>query len=183
MAGWRRDQAWRTTGLRFLPPSPNIRTPRSALLYAGIGGFEATNVAVGRGTRRPFELFGAPWMDGPAMAARLAARPLPGFRFRAARFTPTRDRDAGVSCSGVAIDVTDEIAARPVDLFLEAFWLLRELHPTAFQPRWAELPRITGSSALEALDRSGAPVDDALRLAHDGAARFLQDRKPYLLYE
>jgi uncharacterized protein YbbC (DUF1343 family) len=180
--GWSRNVWWEKTGLPFLPPSPNIRTPKTALLYGGIGIFESTNVAVGRGTPTPFELFGAPWMDGKEVARRLNALRLPGVRFKAARFTPQRDRYAGEPCSGVRVIVTDRDLIRPVDIFMHAACLLRELSPAEFQPRWEEMPRMVGSREFERLYKSGASAEEILKWTHQSAESFLKQREPFLLY-
>jgi N-acetylmuramic acid 6-phosphate etherase len=183
MEGWRRDMIGSETGLKFNPPSPNIRTPDEALLYPGIGCFEATNVSVGRGTDHPFEVFGAPWMDGEALAAKLAAANLPGIQVAPVRFTPKKDLYAGKECRGVRIKVTDPKAARPVDLFIRAAWILRDLPPKEFEPRWTEMPLVTGTAAFETLFKSGAPVEDYLQKEGEDVRRFMEQRKPFLLYE
>jgi len=183
MKGWKRKNLWKDTGRRFVPPSPNIRSPKAALLYCGIGAFEATNVSVARGTKTPFELFGAPWMDGPRLADRLNALALPGIKFKAARFTPRSDLYAGLSCGGVRLLVMDESAVRPVDVFIHAVCLLRELHAAEFQPRWPEMPYVVGSRDFETLYKTGEPADQILQRLHAGAAEFLKTRLPYLLYE
>lgn len=91
MRGWKREWLWAQTGLRFVPPSPNIRTPLQALLYTGMGMFEATNVSVGRGTETPFEVVGAPWINGKVLAARLNELKLLGLSFEETAFTPQRE--------------------------------------------------------------------------------------------
>ena len=183
MEGWRRDMSWPETELKFLPPSPNIRTPEAALLYPGIGAFEATNVSVGRGTDRPFEMFGAPWMDGEAVAAKLAAANLPGIKVAPVQFTPKKDLYAGKECRGVRIMVTDPKAVRSVELFLRAAWILRDLHPKEFEPRWTEMPLVTGTSAFETQFKSGAAVEEYLKKEAEDVRRFIEERKPFLLYE
>lgn len=183
MEGWRRSMTWKETGLAFQAPSPNIRTPLTALLYTGIGAFESTNVAVGRGTSRPFEQFGAPWMNGKAVAARLAAAKLPGVRFEPVAFVPAKDRYLNERCSGVRIHVTDERKVRPVDIFARAAFLLREMYRDNFEPRWPEMPRVTGGARFENLMKSAASVEDYLALVHADAERFAAERKAVLLYE
>lgn len=180
--GWVRQARWPDTGLPFVPPSPNIRTPTTALLYPGIGMFEATNVSVGRGTDEPFERFGAPWMNGPEMARRLDALALPGFRFYQTFFTPAADLYAGEVCSGVRIVVTDAQAARPVDVFVHGVWMLRELSPKEFLPRWEEVARVTGDRQLELAYRGNRPVESVLKHFREGAERFRKDRDSFLLY-
>ncbi len=92
MKGWKRHMWWDETGLEFLPTSPNIRNLTAATLYPGIGSFEATNVSVGRGTTKPFEHFGAPWIDGRELANRITLVNLPGVEVKKTKFTPRKDR-------------------------------------------------------------------------------------------
>lgn len=182
MTGWKRDQLWEDTDLPFVPPSPNIPTPTAALLYAGIGMFEATNVAVGRGTDTPFERIGAPWMNGAVMARRLNDLKLPGVLFFQTIFQPEKDLYQGQMCSGVRIKVTNPLTVRPVDIFVHMAVLLRELSPKDFQPRWDEMARVTGSHDFEALYKFNKPAEDILNLFHKSSDQFLKDRQAYLLY-
>src|SRR5207248_2099634 len=132
MIGWSRTQLWDDTGLDFVPPSPNIRTPDQALLYAGIGMFEATNLSVGRGTSSAFLLIGAPWIKGKNFVKRLALTALPGVKFKRAIFTPDKELYEGELCSGVRIYITDAALVRPTDLFVHVATILRELYPNEF---------------------------------------------------
>ncbi len=108
MEGWQRSMRFAETGLPWVPPSPNIPTPHTALLYPGTCLFEGTNLSLGRGTTRPFELIGAPWIDPDVLAAALAACDLPGLAFRPAYFKPAFDRFAGEVCGGVQVHCTAE---------------------------------------------------------------------------
>jgi uncharacterized protein YbbC (DUF1343 family) len=107
MKGWRRPMHYEATGLPWVLPSPNIPTVDTAFVYPGGCLVEGTNLSEGRGTTRPFELVGAPWLDGQALARALEAERLPGVGFRAAAFTPTFQKHAGVLCHGVQVHVTD----------------------------------------------------------------------------
>ncbi|HSD27518.1 MAG TPA: DUF1343 domain-containing protein [Vicinamibacteria bacterium] len=107
MKGWRRAMAYEDTGLPWVLPSPNIPTVDTAFVYPGGGLVEGTNLSEGRGTTRPFELVGAPWLDGPALARALEKEHLPGVGFRAAAFTPTFQKHAGALCHGVQVHVCD----------------------------------------------------------------------------
>ncbi len=182
LKNWKREQLWADTGLRFVPPSPNIRNPTAELLYSGIGMFEATNVSVGRGTDFPFELLGAPWISGEALAKRLNEMALPGLKFTPVLFTPASDAYQGQLCSGVRIWVTDTKALRPVDLFVQISCLFRELWPKDYQPRWDEVARVTGSQDFEHLFIANKPVADILAVFHKSADEFVKARQPYLLY-
>lgn len=200
--GWKRTMWWQDTGLPFTAPSPNILSPQAALLYVGVGAFEATNVSVGRGTNAPFEQFGAPWMDGAALAAKMNALGLKGARLEAVSFTPTKDVYSGQLCQGVKILVTDRNAIRPVDIFVAAAVLLKGFYPENFQPRWEEVPRVTGTTLLENMlepkkvkksfqttyqnDLLSSPetwTQAILTKYRADSADFSQRRQPYLLYK
>jgi uncharacterized protein YbbC (DUF1343 family) len=107
LAGWARGMRWEETGLPWVPPSPNIPTPETALLYPGTCLFEGTNLSIGRGTTRPFELFGAPWIEPERLASDLRALDLPGLAIRPAYFKPAFERFAGTVCGGVQVHLTD----------------------------------------------------------------------------
>ncbi|HSD65951.1 MAG TPA: DUF1343 domain-containing protein [Vicinamibacteria bacterium] len=107
MKGWRREMAYEETGLPWVLPSPNIPTVDTAFVYPGGCLVEGTNLSEGRGTTRPFELVGAPWLDGHALARTLEKERLPGVGFRAAAFTPTFQKHAGALCHGVQVHVSD----------------------------------------------------------------------------
>ena len=110
--GWRRSDAFDATGLEWVNPSPNMRSLTEAFLYPGIGLLEFTNLSVGRGTDTPFEVIGAPWLDGRVLADALAARRIPGVGFVPIRFTPSASKFKGEQCGGVNIVVTDRGGAR-----------------------------------------------------------------------
>jgi uncharacterized protein YbbC (DUF1343 family) len=107
MSGWRRKMAFPDTGLPWVMPSPNMPTVDTAFVYPGGCLIEGTNLSEGRGTTRPFELVGAPWIDGWALARELTRERIPGAAFRATWFTPTFQKHAGVRCGGVQVHVTD----------------------------------------------------------------------------
>jgi uncharacterized protein YbbC (DUF1343 family) len=107
MKGWRRAMAYEDTGLPWVMPSPNIPTVDTAFVYPGGCLVEGTNLSEGRGTTRPFELVGAPWLDANALARALGKERLPGVGFRATAFTPTFQKHAGRLCHGVQLHVTD----------------------------------------------------------------------------
>jgi uncharacterized protein YbbC (DUF1343 family) len=130
LRGWSRDLWFDETGLPWVNPSPNMRSLTAASLYPGVALLETTNVSVGRGTDTPFEVLGAPWMDGVRLARVLAARQLPGVRFTPTEFTPSGEPLAGKRCGGVRITVVDRDALRPVALGIEIAAALRDLHPT-----------------------------------------------------
>jgi uncharacterized protein YbbC (DUF1343 family) len=136
--GWRRALQQRETGLPWVLPSPNMPTPETALVYPGTCLLEGTNLSEGRGTTRPFELLGAPWLDPAALASALEAERLPGVRFRPASFVPTWDKHAGERCGGVEVVVTDREAFRPFRTGVAAVAAARALDPGRF--RWRTEP-------------------------------------------
>jgi uncharacterized protein YbbC (DUF1343 family) len=136
--GWRRRMFQRDTGLPWVFPSPNMPTPETALVYPGMCLLEGTNLSEGRGTTRPFELFGAPWLDAGRLAEALDASQLPGVRFRPVSFVPTWDKHAGVRCHGVEVVVDDRDAFRPFRTGIACVAAARAQDPRHF--RWRTDP-------------------------------------------
>lgn len=178
--GWRREMRFDDTGLRWVAPSPNLPTANAALLYPAAGLLEGTNVSVGRGTPTPFELVGAPWIDGARFAARLSAAALPGASFSAVRFTPSAGPYRGRPCAGVRIRVDDPSAWHPVDVALEVARALRALYPREW--RTTELVRLVGSRRVVDALLHGATLPQMRALWTDDLAAFVQRRAQYLLY-
>jgi uncharacterized protein YbbC (DUF1343 family)/CubicO group peptidase (beta-lactamase class C family) len=133
LEGWHRGDLYDRTNLPWVNPSPNLRSLTEALLYPGVGLLETTNVSVGRGTDRPFEWVGAPWLDGRRLAAALRAEGLPGVRFVPLRLTPASSVHQGKECGGVQLIVDDWSAFRPVRTGLALACTLRRLYPDAWQ--------------------------------------------------
>jgi uncharacterized protein YbbC (DUF1343 family) len=123
--GLTRSMRWPKLGRDFISPSPNMPTPQTALVYPGMCLGEGTNVSEGRGTCRPFEQFGAPWLKGPELAEHLNGHGLPGVTFRACAFTPTFDKFRGESCEGAFLHVTDE---RTFDPFVTGIAVFKACH-------------------------------------------------------
>jgi len=138
MRGWRRRMLWEETGLGWVPPSPNMPTADTARVYPGGCLIEGTNLSEGRGTTRPFEWVGAPWLDAHAYAAALEAEGLPGVTFRPARFRPTFQKHADRLCGGVQIHVTDGARFKPFLAGLAVIAVARRQAPRAF--RWRRPP-------------------------------------------
>ena len=189
--GWRRDRWWEETGLPWVAPSPNMPTLTTAAIYPGACLVEATNLSEGRGTTRPFQLVGAPWLDGPALAARLNAFALPGVRFRATVFRPQFHKFSGQTCGGVEWHVTDRTALRPLEVGLRLLAEVRALHPDSFAWRSepyefvADVPAIdllTGSPRARAVVQGRAPVGPLLAEWDAFCARFRAERRSFLLY-
>jgi uncharacterized protein YbbC (DUF1343 family) len=191
MRGWRRGMAWEDTGLPWVPPSPNMPTPDTARVYPGGCLVEGTNLSEGRGTTRPFEWVGAPFLDGARLARALAGRGLPGVRFRPATFQPGFHKWTGRRCGGVQVHVVDPARFRPVATYLTLIAEARRQGRAAF--RWRRPPYeferhrlpfdlVAGGPAVRrALERGVAPARLARRWRRDLAA-FARARRPYLLY-
>jgi uncharacterized protein YbbC (DUF1343 family) len=191
MPHWPRDDDFDDTKLPWVLPSPNIPTLDSAIVYPGTVLFEGTNVSEGRGTTRPFELVGAPWVDPEPFAARLNARGLEGVYFRPAMFEPTFHKHAKTLCGGCQIHVLDRRTFRPVEAGVALVDAFRAANPRAFA--WREPPYeyehtlapidiLYGSSALrEGLEQGMTAADLAASWTPD-VERFLDVREKFLLY-
>ena len=149
--GWRRRMRFAETGLPWVLPSPNMPTPEAALVYPGMCLIEGTNLSEGRGTTRPFQLLGAPWLDGAQLAADLTAERLPGVRFRPAGFTPTWDKHAGRLCHGVELHVHDPEAFRPFRTGLACVAVARAQDPDRFAWRTETYEFVEGIPAFDLL--------------------------------
>ncbi len=134
MNNWHRNYFYESTGSRWVPPSPNLRTLKGSILYPGLEILQSAGVSVGRGTETPFEEFGAPWINGDEVAAELNARHLPGLRFTGQPFIPVVGLYGGQRCGGVAVRVTDKQAVRSMRMGIEIAAILKKLYPTNFDP-------------------------------------------------
>lgn len=185
MDGWKRWMWMDDTGIKFRATSPNIRTLNAATLYPGIGCFETTNVAVGRGTKTPFELIGAPWIDGEELANRLEFYSPNGVEIKAVKFTPKKDLYKDQLCGGVKFEIEKEErnALRPFDLFIYLFLTLADLYPEHFEVRWDELARVTGSEDFRKSAQLHHSAEAMFAVIHAQAQQFQESVKSYLLYE
>ena len=182
LQNWQRGQWFDETGLPWVNPSPNIRTPNQALLYSGVGLLEATNLSVGRGTDTPFEVVGAPWISDPqALSDAMNARGLAGVQFQPALFTPTSSAYAGKASGGVQLQVTDRDALRPVTVGLALARELMERYPGQFHPA-AIQNLLVNRSAMWALLRRDS-LARILGWADPASAGFLKRRAAYLIYK
>lgn len=149
--GWQPDQLFPETGLPWVIPSPNMPTFKTALVYPGGCLIEGTNLSEGRGTTRPFEIFGAPWIDEFQLADSLNQSGLSGFIARPTQFKPTFQKHAGQVCHGVQIHVTDHVKFRPVRLYTAAIISMRNQNPQKFQWRMEEYEYRTFPIAIDLL--------------------------------
>jgi uncharacterized protein YbbC (DUF1343 family) len=180
-ANWKRSQWFTDTGLPWVNPSPNLRSPAALNDYPGTVYFEGTNVTEGRGTDRPFEQVGASWLDAPAVVRTMNAKQLPGIRFEAITMpvAKTAAKYPGQVIPAIRFVITDREAYRPVSMALILIDEIRRQHPTEF--KWGpSIDRLTGSDkARKAIDAGRLP--ELLAEWDRVAAQFKRDRVPYLL--
>lgn len=183
--GWRRSMWFDETGLPWRAPSPNLQTLESAIHYPGTVFFEPNNLSEGRGTNRPFEQTGAPWLDADTVADSMNALDLPGVRFDPVDIAvdpeATRRRYAGQTIPGVRLVLTDRESYRPVSAVMRLLGVIRSIHPEEYE--WSGYETLlAGTETLrEAID-SGR-IDEWLREAEAQAETFRELRRPYLLYD
>jgi len=189
--GWRRGMHQRETGLPWVLPSPNMATPETALVYPGMCLLEGTNLSEGRGTARPFELFGAPWLDSHRLAEALEAERLPGARFRPASFVPAFDKHAGQRCAGAELVVADREAFRPFRTGVAVVAAARAQDPARFRWRTEPYEFTEGVPAFDLLcgsSRERLAIEGGVgwrHLATEWRAEeraFARRRERYLLY-
>jgi len=191
MDGWSRAMYYDATGLPWVLPSPNIPTLDTAIVYPGAVLFEGTLLSEGRGTTRPFELIGAPWIDGERFAEALNARRLPGAYFRPAFFEPTFHKHAKVLCGGCQVHVTDREAFEPMRVAVEMLAEFRREAPS--EKLWRDPPYeyehvkppidiLYGSDRLRTgIDAGEDPASIVKDWRRDEEA-FRELRRPFLLY-
>jgi uncharacterized protein YbbC (DUF1343 family)/CubicO group peptidase (beta-lactamase class C family) len=180
LKGWKRGDFYDATGLTWIHPSPNLRSLTAALTYPGIGILETTNLSVGRGTERPFEWIGAPWLDGRVLAAALRDQKLPGVRFVPLTMTPTASVFKGERCGGVQIIVDDWAKFRPLKTGIALAWTLRHIYPDAWKVKNYDR-LLSHRLTLDAL-QAGASWQDMEKAWQPELDAFMEVRRQYLLY-
>ena len=191
MEGWKRAMMFGSTGLPWVAPSPNMPTPATALVYPGMCLVEGTNLSEGRGTTRPFELFGAPFIEPFRLVKKLESYKLPGVAFRADWFRPQFHKFAGQLCGGAQIHVTDPAAFRPYLTGAAVLLAVKTLWPDSF--RWRaeayefvkDVPAIDllfGGDSPRRWIEQGKPLKQFREFFEQGAEEFTRRRKPYLIY-
>ena len=191
LENWKRPMHFDETGLQWVMPSPNMPTLDTAVVYSGTVLFEGTNLSEGRGTTRPFELIGAPWIDPEQLADKLAAYRLPGVYFRPAVFEPTFQKHAKTSCGGCQIHVLDRNAFKSVESAVAILTEMRAQNLSKFQ--WRQPPYeyeevklpfdiLAGSSELRQQVEAGLPVRTIYYSWEPGHEGFAKTRAPFLLY-
>jgi len=190
--GWRRSMWYEDTRLAWVMPSPNIPTVDTAVVYPGSVMFEGTNISEGRGTTRPFEIIGAPFIEPDELVGEMMKENPTGVIFRPLHFQPTFHKFAVEICGGIQIHVIDRNAFKPVITGAAIISAIRRLYPDGFQ--WKQPPYeyvydklpfdvINGSSRLREQIEAGRPVAEIEESWRDGLSEFGERRKTYLLYD
>ncbi|WP_405832473.1 exo-beta-N-acetylmuramidase NamZ domain-containing protein [Streptomyces sp. NBC_01176] len=181
MSGWKRSDFYDASGLPWVPPSPNMPTADTALVYSGTCLFEGTNLSEGRGTTRPFELLGAEGLDG-RWAEAVGGLGLPGVHFREAYFAPTFSKFEGKTIGGVQIHVADRAAFDPVRTGIALLVTAKKVW-SGFAWRSDQwIDKLTGSTGVRTMIDAGATADEVVASWRDELAAFRRTRKEYLLY-
>jgi uncharacterized protein YbbC (DUF1343 family) len=197
MRGWRRSDGFEATGLPWVLPSPNMPTVDTAFVYPGLCLIEGTNVSEGRGCTRPFEIIGAPYVDGYQLAARLSEHELAGVKFRPLSFRPTFHKHGGKSCGGVQLHVTDRARFQP---YRTGIAILRELwalgaptsgsngfawrtEPYEFVSDRLAIDLLTGSDDVRLGIERGLPLAEICAHFLPAERAFGERRRPHLIYD
>ncbi len=181
LAGWTRDLWFDQTGLPWIPPSPNMPTLDTATVYPGFCLVEGTNLSEGRGSTRPFELVGAPWLDADRLTVRLNQLQLPGVHFRPQAFTPTFSKHRGENCNGVQVHVLDRNVFQPVETVIHFLAEVRRLHPDQLQIS-ESFDRLAGNRWIRRQLLEGRAAAKIVAAWQEDLAEFARLRKQYLAY-
>lgn len=184
MKGWKRSMMYEDTGLPFVMPSPNMPTTDTVNVYPATGLFEGTNLSEGRGTTKPFQLIGAPYIKAHEYANELNGLDLPGVAFRAASFTPTFSKHAGKLTHGVEVYVTDPARFESTRTGIAMIQTAHSMYPDDFEFLANDfITKLTGNAYVKDMILEGAPLEDILTKIEDERDAFLPIRKEYLLYK
>lgn len=184
MKGWKRSMMYEDTGLPFVMPSPNMPTTDTVNVYPATGLFEGTNLSEGRGTTKPFQLIGAPYIKAHEYANELNELELPGVAFRAASFTPTFSKHAGKLTHGVEVYVTDPARFESTRTGIAMIQTAHDMYPDDFEFLANDfITKLTGNAYVKDMILKGAPLEDILTKIEDERDAFLPIRKEYLLYK
>ncbi len=182
MEGWEREMWYDETSLPWVIPSPNMPTLDTATVYPGQVFLEGTNISEGRGTTKPFEIFGAPWIDGYELAKKLNELKLPGIKFREAWFTPSFSKYQGELCGGAEIHFIDRSQYRPFESSLHIIKTIINMYPNHFKFHNEYIDKIMGTSKIREAFEKGFDVKDIIRSYEVELNNFSELRKSYLLY-
>ncbi|WP_432354478.1 exo-beta-N-acetylmuramidase NamZ family protein [Sporosarcina sp. A2] len=181
MKGWKRQSYFDETGLPFVMPSPNMPTLDTALVYPGTALIEGTNVSEGRGTTKPFELIGAPFISSTELVKELNKLKLPGVSFRAASFTPTFSKHSGKLSHGVQVHITDRKKYQPVETGLHIVKTLKDLYPDQVQLT-PFFDNLIGNGWIRPGIENGMTVEEMSKRWKKDSKEFEKVRKKYLMY-
>nr|WP_253695161.1 DUF1343 domain-containing protein [Treponema sp. OMZ 791] len=184
MQSWKREDYFEDLNLMWIPPSPNIPTPDTALVYSGFCIFEGVNISVGRGTTMPFKYIGAPYIDAEALAETLNALNLAGVFFKPAYFTPSLSLYKDELCEGVQIIVKAKAKFSPVKSATAVMYKIRDMYPDKFKinnypAKRCGLNLLTGTDKLSTMSLS---LNAYFKFIENGEKKFLKKRKRYLMY-
>jgi uncharacterized protein YbbC (DUF1343 family) len=182
MRGWKREMWFDETGLPWIIPSPNMPTLDTATVYPGQVFLEGTNISEGRGTTRPFELFGAPWIDGFLLAEKLNKLKIPGVIFREAWFTPTFSKYESQLCGGAQIHFTDRDKFNSFETSLHVIKMIKDLYPDRFSFHEDYFDSIMGTSKIRRGIEQGREVKEIIDSYAQDLTQFSEMREAYLLY-
>ena len=189
--GWKRDMWFDDTGLSWVPPSPNMPSLSTAIVYPGMCLLEGTNISEGRGTTRPFEIFGAPWIKSFELCEKLNELKLPGVKFIPWRFTPMFSKYAGQTCDGAMTFVTDRKVFRPVLTAIAIIKTIHELYPEKFKfinpPYEFEIEKLPfdilcGTPEIRRMIEGGSKIDEIKDFIDRNAREYQAKLQKYLLY-
>lgn len=190
MKDWRREFWYDETGLPFIQPSPNIPDPESATVYPGVCLLEGTNVSEGRGTTNPFQIFGAPWIDGALLAEKLNTLNLSGVAFQDTSFTPvsiegvaTNPKYENNLCSGLKINVTDRNQFQPYRTGIHIVNAIHQMYPDSLKWRTGHFDRLCGSASIREAIINQTDMDSLIASCQYQINGFMEKRKKYLIYD
>jgi len=182
MQGWEREMWYDDTSLPWAIPSPNMPSIHTATVYPGQVFLEGTNVSEGRGTTKPFELFGAPWIDGYDLTKKLNELNLPGVKFREAWFTPIFSKYKGELCGCAQIHIQDRNKYRPFESSLHILKTIKNMYPAFFKFHTKYMDKIMGTSEVREALEKGIDIKDIVKSYQEDLNNFHKLRKSYLLY-
>lgn len=187
MVGWQRESFFHETGLPWIAPSPNTTNLDMMLLYPGTCLIEGTNLSEGRGTTQPFEIVGAPFIQGEQLQDEVNSMGLGNVRARAMSFTPTYQKFTGEPCEGIQLHITDRQSIQPLQTFVRILAVIAKLYPNELKfLEYGSLKHpmfdlLAGNTQLRNVLMSGE-IEDYLQQCHHDTSDFIKMRQPYLLY-
>lgn len=183
MEGWKRAMLWKDTGLKWIPPSPNLKTPESAIIYSGAGWIETADISVGRGTVSPFFIYGAPFVDGEKLKKTLSDSGIKGVSIEPLSFTPDdkNHKYYGRLCNGVKLSINDVKEFSPELYGLYLLTSLQKLYPDQLKFS-GDLDLSIGARGIIEKIKSGATAPDIYKEMETSSNKFKDIRTKFLLY-